>query len=746
MKSSVFSSGILNRLSIRKKLILAIVGISSFLLLTSLSIFISYDLHKLKKTMVEDLSALSDLIGKNNTGPLLFFDAKAANDNLLAVKVKPRVVSLQLLQEDGQVFATYSREQNTASSLPEPIKQQVNKKSQAIFYLDDHIHLLTPILFDVEQSLIGYVYIVSDREVYWQKVKEYFYTIIIMLTGSLLLALLFAHRMQKVFIQPILHLLASMQQVSNEKVYDQQLKNQYDDEFGELFQGYNEMLQQLHQHHLMTRNYQSDLEKQVEKRTIQLEKARDEALSASRTKSIFLANMSHEIRTPMNAILGYAQLLQQSEMSQEQLRQLLVIDKSGKHLLSLINDILELSKIEAGSLKLTTSDFNLTELVKNIESMFKIHCQQKNLDWILDYFSDAPVLVNGDEGKLRQVIINLVSNAIKFTDKGSIHFKVRELPNQRYFFSISDTGVGINEANLEVIFDAFHQEDPGLHRGGTGLGLNISRRYVELLAGELQVISEPEKGSTFFFDLELLPANDSFSIQEQHSVIQYHLKPGQSLHALVVDDIQDNSNLLSNLLSQMGFKVTTAENGQAAINQINHQRPDIVFMDIRMPVMDGIESIKHIRNQFSLDELKCIAVSASNIRHKPAYFIELGYNHFIAKPFHLQDIYAAIREVLEIELEDIKEQQSKAPANTKPVEQCLPNSVNLDQDFLQKLLLAAEYGQLTQLSELLPELKKYGSSGETIAQHLDLLVNTADLDGIYEYVQTLTHEQQSQPR
>ena len=731
------------KLSIKKKLIITIMGISSVILLSTLGIFITSELISLKKTMLEDLSTLANLVGKNSYGAIMFHDKKAADENLMALKAKPHILSTHLFKEGNQVFAQYHRDKQDHISpadhhLPDKIISLINKQTDGYYYINDHIHLLKPIIFEADQSLIGFIHIESDRDVYWQRVTQYIYTVTIMISIALLLTLLFAYRAQKIFTDPLLQLLKSMHYVTTEHKYSMTIKNNYHDEFGILIDGYNKMLTQLEQQHQLTNHYQYNLEKRVEERTLQLRKAHDEALSASRLKSIFLANMSHEIRTPMNAILGYAQLLQQSELNEEQSRKLSIIDKSGNHLLSLINDILELSKIEAGSLEVCNSDFDLLELVHSVENMFKIRCDQKNISWRMECFSHTPILVNGDQGKLRQILINLLDNACKFTIQGKVLFKIEKIMDNHYKFSISDTGFGIDDEAITRIFDAFHQEKQGVIKGGTGLGLNITKRYVELISGNLEVTSKVNQGSTFYFDIELLPASESFTSNKSEPGTTYTLSTNRHLCALVVEDNQDNSELLCNILTPLGFSITCAENGQEALDEIEKKCPDIVFMDIRMPVMDGLEAIKKIRQKYSSAQLKCIAVTATTLQHSSDHYINAGFDLFISKPFRFDEIYHAVNNILGIELQ--RGEVIKDPID-KPAQSSSPGSrLNLDQAFIQQLMQAAEYSQLTELRRLLAQLDKYGPAGEIMANHLELLINTADLEGILEYVEGIINE------
>ncbi|MCU7834334.1 MAG: response regulator [gamma proteobacterium symbiont of Taylorina sp.] len=741
----------LKKLSIQKKLVLIIMGITSVVLLSSLGLFISIELNSLKNAMLEDLSTLADLVGKNSSGAIMFYDSRAAEDNLQALKATPHIVTAHLLTDKNVIFAHYIREnlklpkseQGTVDHMffPNEINIQLKRKTEAYFYINGNIHLVKPVIFEQDKSLLGMIYIESDREIYWQRMVDYIYTIIVMMGIALGLTLLFAFKAQKIFTAPILDLLGSMQRVSINHDYTNLLVNRHHDEFGQLIDGFNEMLVQLEEHEQVTKSYQQNLEKNVEERTAQLQNARDKALSASRTKSIFLANMSHEIRTPMNAILGYTQLLQQAELSKEQSSYLGIIDKSGKHLLGLINDILELSKIEAGTLEIRKSDFDLLELVNNIENMFKIACERKNIYWEMHCFTHKPVLVNGDKGKLNQILINIIGNACKFTDRGEILFTIEHLSDRQYQFTIKDTGIGIETQALDRIFDAFHQEQQNEHRGrGTGLGLNISKRHIELMSGKIKVSSQLNQGSIFTFDIELLPASESTIINALESRSLYTLKPGQALSALVVDDIEDNVDLLSSILRQMGLNVVCAYNGREALDEIEKNRPDIVFMDIRMPVMDGVEALLKIRQQLSSEQLKCIAVSAGNMRHQADYFISKGFNLFISKPFRFDEIYYAITDILGVELQPLRTQAEQIKDNLSSLENLEVPELKLKQKLCQKLIQAAEYGQLTELGSILIELKEYGQAGEMAAEHLESLIRVADLSSISTYVKELINE------
>ena len=738
-------------LSIQKKLVLIILSISSFMLLSSMAVFMSSELDSLRSKMKEDLSTLADLVGKSSSGAILFYDARTARENLTALQAKPHIISAHLLEANGNILAMYYRDQqdNENDFQKQAMLTLLGDRSQAYLEKTSQLHIIQRIILDSDDSLLGYIHIETDRDVYWQRVKEYLYTIILMILFSLLITLLIAYRAQKIFTDPILQLLNSMHHVSREQDYSYRLKSYYDDEVGELIDGFNEMLEKLEYQDQLTRNYQKELEKRVEERTRQLQIARDRALAANRTKSIFLANMSHEIRTPMNAILGYSQLLQQSSLDKDQSRQISIINKSGNHLLSLIDDILELSKIEAGSLDMVKTDFDLQELLHSVENMFKIRCSQKQLDWEMDCFTDKPVLVNGDQGKLRQVLINLISNAIKFTDQGKIYFSIEQTADNHYHFSIEDTGPGIDEHAKEQIFEVFQQGKQGELKGGTGLGLSISRQYIDLFGGQLNVEMDREQGACFYFEIELPSASDQFIAAEPISLNnQYSLKTTKKLTALVVDDVKDNTELLGKLLEGIGFNVVSASHGKEALQKIAQQLPDIVFMDIRMPVMDGVQTIKHIRRQFSSAQLKCVAVSASTLQHKSEHYMAMGYDLFISKPFHFESIFFAIKELIGDVLEEknmsgkVDNEQNNTMVKVQ-VESDPTVKLDLKDSFVDDLLQAAEYGQLTRLGELIKHLRQqniFGEAGTIAASHLEQLINAADLDGILVYVKSIVND------
>jgi len=385
-------------------------------------------------------------------------------------------------------------------------------------------------------------------------------------------------------------------------------------------------------------------------------KAKEAAEAANRAKSTFLANMSHEIRTPMNAILGFSQLLLRDQnLDVRQNQYLGIINRSGEHLLALINDILEMSKIEAGRTTLNPTTFDLPDLLNDLEMMFRVRTDGKKLSFVVELIGDVPRYIMTDINKLRQVLINVLGNAVKFTEVGGVGLRVRadrqSATEPCLRIEVEDTGPGISADEQEKLFRHFEQTKTGQQAGtGTGLGLAISREFARLMGGDITVSSQVGKGSLFAIHL---PLNESEAqavhlIDKPRQVLR--LKPGQEpCRVLIADDVEDNRELLVQILKPVGFEVRIACDGEQAVKEFEVWRPHLILMDFLMPVMDGLEAIRTIRASAGGKEPKIIAVTASAMDDNRQELLGNGADDFMGKPFREPELFQKIQAHLGVE-------------------------------------------------------------------------------------------------
>ena len=385
-----------------------------------------------------------------------------------------------------------------------------------------------------------------------------------------------------------------------------------------------------------------------------LSEARDAAEAANEAKTLFLSNMSHELRTPLNGVLGYVQLLLgDMDVTPVQHDRLVAIQACGQHLLTLINDILDLTKAESGKMDLQSKPVSIPVLVDTVEQILYQKAEMKGLALELFICTEVPALVMGDEIKMRQILINLVSNAIKFTDRGRVRLKVSAL-NAGLAFEVEDTGIGISQEQIEHIFDPFRQGDGGRKEGGTGLGLSISRRLASAMGGDLNVTSKPGKGSRFLFTMPLQTVHEVSGSEDLLDIYMGdgHLAPGQDVRVLVVDDTETNCDILKQMLEAAGFGVVCVSNGRQAVDAAGREHFDLVLMDLRMPVMSGFRAVRMMHSRHGREHLPVIAISAGVYPSLVDDIRRWGFADFIGKPFRSKELFRVIRRHLQLVWKD----------------------------------------------------------------------------------------------
>ncbi len=474
---------------------------------------------------------------------------------------------------------------------------------------------------------------VDDAKIVLQK-QEFNVNVIVLFSVLLFLLSFFIILFRIIY--PIDLLRIAMVRLSSNDMSVEVEKNKYEDEVGDMIGA--------------VQIFKDNTEKLIESEQ-QIKKAMQEATHANKAKSIFLARMSHELRTPLNAILGFTNLLNKSEnINLQEKKNLDTIKRSGKHLLNIINEILELSKIEAGKIELNPKAFQLPELIKDIDSMFAFRCESKGLTFHLNVDNNIPNIIKADEQRLRQILINLLGNALKFTKEGKITLNIYE-KNKRLFFEVKDTGIGIEKEDQKKIFKPFEQiKKDDYKSNGTGLGLSITKELITLMGGSIYVKSFVNTGSEFYFSIDYEASNESQVEEKGFDKDIVGIEKIEDSTILVVDDIKENRDLVIQILQQYGFKTCCASSGEEAINIVKSNNIDLIFMDTLMHGMDGHETTKVIKNQLKKQDIPIITLSANVFDDDKQKAIKNGADDFLAKPIDEKQLIKILQKYLNVKL------------------------------------------------------------------------------------------------
>ena len=580
-------------LPIRRKLVILSVLTCTLSLLLACIGFVVYEFTQFRQRSIDQLDTLAEVIG-TATGPaLLFQDRSSAQDALASLRVQSSVKGACVYGKDGLQFAVYPPQ--AASHLP--------KTSWAVgdYFGAKSVEVVRAIGSSGER--LGTIYIQADNFALYDNLKRYLVIVFFVFVAASLVCFLVASGLEGVISKPILQLASVARKVCVGSDYSVRAVKQASDEVGDLIDAFNDMLAEIQQRSADLESHRNQLETEVSARTSELQKvnvdltaAKERAEEAARLKSEFIANMSHEIRTPMNGILGMTQLAMDTELSSQQRELLTDVEHSAKSLLLIINDILDFSKIEAGRLELDPTPFRLRELVDDVLRLLALKAHEKGLELICDIAPEVEDCLIGDSNRIRQILINLVGNAIKFTETGEVSLSVKSLASEgrshSLAFQISDTGIGIAQEKQGVIFDAFAQADGSTTRkyGGTGLGLAICSKLVTLMGGDLRLESTLGRGSNFTFTVELQSASET-------PLASPHWEPFASgKRTLLIEENEHSRQLLVRMLNQLGLETVTASSVASALHCAEQSAFDLVLLDYRLGLEVSDQVVRDVRS------------------------------------------------------------------------------------------------------------------------------------------------------